>query len=285
MEPWLGNPGATLGVIKKYGIRLRKRYGQNFLIDSRVLDGIITSAGVTKEDFVLEIGPGIGTLTQYLCAAAKKVLAVEIDRDLIRILSDTLQGFENVSVLNRDILKTDLQQIAEEENEGRPLKVVANLPYYITTPIIMGIIESPAPVESMTFMVQKEVAERMIAAPGGKDYGALSLAVQYRCDAHIDLEVPPDCFIPKPEVTSSVITLQKKEERIPVKDEQKMFALIRAAFSTRRKTLVNCLGQAKEAGLDKEKARQLLMKMGLAENIRGEQLSLEQFARLSDMIS
>ena len=282
--PWLGNAKAAAAVLKRFGIRTRKRFGQNFLIDGRVLDKIIAAAEVGKDDFVLEIGPGIGTLTQYLSDAAKEVLAVEIDRDLIQVLAYTLDGFDNVTILNEDILKTDLKAVSEERNEGKPLKVVANLPYYITTPIIMGLLESAAPVEMMTFMVQKEVAQRMCAPPGGKDYGALTLAVQYRCTAQINAEVPPNCFIPRPDVTSSVITLKTREEKIPVKDEALLFTLIRAAFSTRRKTLVNCIAQQPELGLGKEEARKLLISAGFGDNVRGEQLSLEDFVKLADLL-
>lgn len=281
IQPWLGNAKATSEVIRRFGIRTRKRFGQNFLIDSRVLDKIITAAEITEEDFVLEIGPGIGTLTQYLSCAAKEVLAVEIDRDLVRVLEETLAGFDNVTVLNEDILKTDLIKISEERNGGRPLKVVANLPYYITTPIIMGLLESGAPIDSMTFMVQKEVAQRMCASPGTKDYGALTLAVSYRCEAKSCADVPPNCFIPRPDVTSSVISLKKRTETIPVSDEARMFTLIKAAFSTRRKTLVNCIAQSPDLNMGKEEAKELLAAAGFNENIRGEQLSLEDFARLA----
>ncbi len=283
-EPWLGKPSATLEILKRYDIRIKKKFGQNFLIDSRVLDKIIEAAEISPEDVVLEIGPGIGTLTQYLAAAAKEVIAVEIDRTLEPVLKETLSGFPNVTVLFEDILKVDLCELANERNGGKPFKIVANLPYYITTPIVMGILESRVPVRSMTFMVQKEVAERMAAKPGGKDYGALTLAVQYYCTAELNANVPQNCFIPRPDVTSAVITLKAREEKIDVSDEPLLFTLIRAAFAMRRKTLVNCLAASKELGISKEQAARLLGELGLDPNIRGEALTLEQFCALTDKI-
>ena len=283
-EPWLGDPKATADILKKHNIRIKKKFGQNFLIDSRVLQRIIEAAGVSPEDVVLEIGPGIGTLTQHLAAAAKEVIAVEIDETLKPVLADTLNGFDNVTVLFEDILKVDLTQLAMERNGGRPLKIVANLPYYITTPIVMGILESKAPVTSMTFMVQKEVAERMAAAPGGKDYGALTLAVQYYCTAELNANVPPNCFIPRPDVTSAVITLKAKEQKIEVADEDLLFTVIKAAFAMRRKTLVNCLSASKDLNLTKDQAADLLASIGLYPTIRGEALSLEQFAALTNKL-
>ncbi len=284
VRPWLGTAPATLGILKKHNIRIKKKYGQNFLIDGNALEQIAAAAGITKEDLVLEIGPGIGTLTQYLAFAAREVIAVEIDTSLQPVLADTLVGCDNVTVLFQDILKTDIAAIAEEKNGGKPIKVVSNLPYYITTPIILSLLESHVPVSSMTFMVQKEVADRMAASPGGKDYGALTLAVQYYCSIQKNLDVPPSCFIPRPEVTSSVVTLTSREEKTPVRSEEQLFRVIRAAFSMRRKTLVNCLAASAEIPLGKEEAKSLLEEEGLDPNIRGEALSLEQFARLSDRI-
>ena len=285
MRPWLGDAKATAGVLKKFGIHTKKKYGQNFLIDERVLKRITEAACITKEDLVLEIGPGIGTLTQYLSEAAGEVIAVEVDKSLIPVLEETLAGFENVTVLNEDILKTDLKRIADEKNGGRPFKIVANLPYYITTPIIMGILESSAPVSSQTFMVQKEVAGRMAAAPGSKEYGALSLAVQYYCTAELNANVPPNCFIPRPDVHSTVITLKTREEKPAVSDEALLFKVIKAAFAMRRKTLVNCLKSSQDLGLNKEEAENLLKDAGLEPLIRGEELSLDDFIRLTDLLA
>ena len=239
---YLGTPTATAEVIQKYGFNFQKKYGQNFLIDANILDKIIDSAEITREDCVVEIGPGIGTMTQYLAENAREVIAVEIDKNLIPILEETLKGYENVSIVNEDILKVDLNRLVKERNEGKPIKVVANLPYYITTPIIMGLFESRVPLSSITIMVQKEVADRMQVGPGTKDYGALSLAVQYYARPEIMLNVPPTCFMPRPNVGSAVIRLTRFEEP-PVKtdDERKMFSIIRAAFNQRRKTLVNAL--------------------------------------------
>lgn len=281
----LGIPQNTIAVLQKYEFHFNKRYGQNFLIDTSVLERIIDAAQITKEDCVLEIGPGIGTMTQYLAESAREVVAVEIDKSLIPILQDTLAAYDNVTVINEDILKVDIRKIAEEKNGGRPIKVVANLPYYITTPIIMGLFESHVPLKSITIMVQKEVADRMQVGPGTKDYGALSLAVQYYANPEIVANVPPNCFIPRPNVGSAVIRLTRHETpRVKVKDEAFLFALIRASFNQRRKTLVNGLGNAAELKLDKEKVAQALAQMGLSATIRGEALTLEQFAQLSDLL-
>lgn len=281
----LGNPQKTIEVLQKYHFNFQKKFGQNFLIDTHVLEKIISSADITKDDCVLEIGPGIGTMTQYLAENAREVVAVEIDKMLIPILQDTLSAYDNVSVINQDILKVDISQIVKEKNQGKPIKVVANLPYYITTPIIMGLFESHVPLKSITIMVQKEVAERMEAGPGSKDYGALSLAVQYYAKPEVVANVPPNCFMPRPGVGSAVIRLSLFEERkISVKDEHKMFALIRASFNQRRKTLVNGLKNAGDLGLEKEKIEAALETLGLDARIRGEALTLEQFARLSDLL-
>ena len=284
-RPYLGNPKYTIEVLQKYHFVFQKRFGQNFLIDEHVLEKIIESSGITKDDFILEIGPGIGTMTQYLAEAAREVAAVEIDSSLIPILKDTLKDWDNVSVINNDILKTDIKKIADEKNGGKPVKVVANLPYYITTPIIMGLFEKNVPVDSITVMVQKEVADRMQVGPGTKDYGALSLAVQYYAKPEIVANVPPNCFIPRPNVGSAVIRLTRYEEPpVKVKDEKKMFSLIRASFNPRRKTLVNGLGNAGLPGITKESASAALEQMGLSPTVRGEALTLEQFAQLSDLI-
>lgn len=281
----LGIPQNTIAVLQKYEFHFNKRYGQNFLIDTSVLERIIDAAQITKEDCVLEIGPGIGTMTQYLAESAREVVAVEIDKSLIPILQDTLAAYDNVTVINEDILKVDIRKIAEEKNGGRPIKVVANLPYYITTPIIMGLFESHVPLKSITIMVQKEVADRMQVGPGTKDYGALSLAVQYYAKPEIVANVPPNCFIPRPNVGSAVIRLTRHETpRVQVKDEAFLFALIRASFNKRRKTLVNGLGNAAELKLGKEEVAQALAQMGLSATIRGEALTLEQFAQLSDLL-
>lgn len=279
----LGNPQETIAVLQKYGFNFQKKFGQNFLIDTHVLDKIIAAAEIGPEDFVLEIGPGIGTMTQYLAEAAGEVVAVEIDSKLIPILSDTLKEYDNVTVINEDILKTDIQKLADEKNGGRPIKVVANLPYYITTPIIMGLFESGVPLDSITVMVQKEVADRMQTGPGSKDYGALSLAVQYYAKPEIMANVPPNCFIPRPAVGSAVIRLTRYEEKpVKVKDEAFMFKIIRASFNQRRKTLQN--GLCNGLSIPKEKTAQALQQMGLSEGIRGEKLSLAQFAQLSDLL-
>lgn len=281
----LGIPQNTIAVLQKYNFNFQKKYGQNFLIDTRVLEKIISAADITKEDFVLEIGPGIGTMTQYLCEHAGRVAAVEVDRNLIPILEDTLSAYENVEIIQQDILKMDINQFVQERNQGKLIKVVANLPYYITTPIIMGLFESHVPIDSITIMVQKEVAERMQVGPGTKEYGALSLAVQYYAKPEIVANVPPNCFMPRPKVGSAVIRLNRhREAPVQVKDERKMFALIRASFNQRRKTLVNGLNNASDIAHSKEEIVLALEKMGLPANVRGETLSLAQFAKLSDLL-
>lgn len=282
----LSNPQKTIEVIKRHGFDFQKKFGQNFLIDAHVLDKIIASAEITENDFALEIGPGIGTMTQYLAEAAREVIAVEIDRNLIPILNETLAQYDNVTVLNQDILKTDIGAIADEKNGGRPIKVVANLPYYITTPIIMGLFESKVPIDSITVMVQKEVALRMQAGPGTKDYGALSLAVQYYAEPYLAANVPPNCFIPRPGVGSAVIRLKRRPEPpVAVRDEKLLFALIRASFNQRRKTLVNGLKNSADLSFDKETITEAVQKAGLPENVRGEALTLEQFAALADALT
>jgi 16S rRNA (adenine1518-N6/adenine1519-N6)-dimethyltransferase len=281
----LGIPQNTIAVLQKYGFNFQKKFGQNFLIDTHVLERIIAAAEITKEDCVLEIGPGIGTMTQYLAEAAGEVVAVEIDKALIPILEDTLSAYDNVTVLNEDILKVDVNRIVEERNGGRPIKVVANLPYYITTPIIMGLFENHVPLKSITIMVQKEVADRMQVGPGTKDYGALSLAVQYYAKPEVVANVPANCFIPRPNVGSAVIRLTRYEEPpVQVEDESKMFALIRASFNQRRKTLVNGLSNAAGLKLSKEHVAEVLEQMGLPVTVRGEALTLEQFAQLSNLL-
>ncbi|MBQ3600137.1 MAG: 16S rRNA (adenine(1518)-N(6)/adenine(1519)-N(6))-dimethyltransferase RsmA [Lachnospiraceae bacterium] len=282
----LGNPQNTIAVLQKYQFNFQKKFGQNFLIDTHVLDKIIAAAQITKDDLVLEIGPGIGTMTQYLCEHAREVVAVEIDKNLIPILEDTLKEYDNVTVLNEDILKVDINQIAQEKNAGRPIKVVANLPYYITTPIIMGLFESHVPIDNITVMVQKEVADRMQVGPGTKDYGALSLAVQYYAKPYIVANVPPNCFMPRPKVGSAVIRLTRhKEVPVFVKDEKLMFRLIRASFNQRRKTLVNGLNNSPEIDVPKELIIEALKTMGLSATVRGETLTLEDFAKLANIIS
>ena len=281
----LGIPRNTIEILQKYDFNFQKKFGQNFLIDPTVLDRIIRAARITKEDCVLEIGPGIGTMTQYLAESAGSVVAVEIDQNLIPILKETLAEYDNVSIINDDILKVDLNKIVEEKNGGRPIKVVANLPYYITTPIIMGLFEKQVPLQSITIMVQKEVADRMQVGPGTKDYGALSLAVQYYAKPEIVANVPPNCFIPRPNVGSAVIRLTKYEQPpVTVRDVDRMFAIIRASFNQRRKTLVNGLGNAPELGLSKERVAHALEEMQLSPTVRGEALTLAQFARLSDLL-
>ena len=281
----LGNPQETIAVLQRYGYNFQKKYGQNFLIDTHVLDKIIGAAQIGPDDFVLEIGPGIGTMTQYLAEAAREVVAVEIDTKLIPILQDTLKEYDNVTVLNEDILKVDIRKIAEEKNGGKPIKVVANLPYYITTPIIMGLFESEVPLDSITVMVQKEVADRMQVGPGTKDYGALSLAVQYYAEPYIVANVPPNCFIPRPAVGSAVIRLTRYQEKpVKVNDASFMFKIIRASFNQRRKTLQNGLYNSSELRIPKEKTVAALEEMGLTPTIRGEKLSLEEFAQLSDIL-
>ena len=284
-EPTLGNPKNTIEILQKYKFVFQKKFGQNFLIDEHVLEKIIQAAGVGPDDFVVEIGPGIGTMTQYLAHAARGVAAVEIDRALIPILKDTLSPYDNVTVINEDILKVDLNQLAEEMNDGRPVKVVANLPYYITTPIIMGLFESHVPVDNITVMVQKEVAERMQAGPGSKDYGALSLAVQYYADPYIVANVPPNCFMPRPNVGSAVIRLQTHvDPPVKGKNEKLMFGIIRASFNQRRKTLQNSVSHDPGLGISKELIAENLEKMGLSATIRGEALSLQQFAEFADLV-
>lgn len=281
----LGNPQNTIAVLQKYQFNFQKKFGQNFLIDTHVLDKIIAAADITEEDFVLEIGPGIGTMTQYLCENAREVTAVEIDKKLIPILEDTLGSYDNVTVINEDILKVDIGKLAEEKNGGKPIKVVANLPYYITTPIIMGLFESHVPIDSITVMVQKEVADRMQVGPGTKDYGALSLAVQYYAKPEIVANVPPNCFMPRPKVGSAVIRLTRHEKTpVEVEDEKLMFRIIRASFNQRRKTLVNGLNNAPDIPVSKENIAKAIQELGVSESIRGEALSLEQFAKLSNLM-
>ncbi|MEQ2374133.1 16S rRNA (adenine(1518)-N(6)/adenine(1519)-N(6))-dimethyltransferase RsmA [Pilosibacter fragilis] len=281
----LGNPKNTIEIIQKYEFMFQKKFGQNFLIDTHVLEKIISAAGITKNDCVLEIGPGIGTMTQYLAENAGHVVAVEIDRNLIPILKETLADYDNVTVINEDILRVDIKALAEEYNGGKPIKVVANLPYYITTPIIMGLFESGVPIDNITVMVQKEVADRMKEGPGSKDYGALSLAVQYYAEPEIVANVPPNCFIPRPNVGSAVIRLTRhKEMPVEMKDPALMFKIIRASFNQRRKTLQNGLGNAPELPYTKEQIAAAIAEMGLTPTIRGEALSLAQFAQLSDIL-
>jgi len=281
----LGNPKNTIEILKKYDFIFQKKFGQNFLIDTHVLDKITKAADITKDDFILEIGPGIGTLTQYLCENAREVVAVEIDRMLLPILEDTLSQYDNVSVLNADILKVDILQLVKERNGGRPIKVVANLPYYITTPIIMDLFEKHIPITNITVMVQKEVADRMQASPGSKDYGALSLAVQYYAQPYIAANVPPNCFMPRPNVGSAVIRLTlHKEKPVHVKDEELLFKIIRASFNQRRKTLVNGINNSPELRFSKEDVVEALAALNLPENIRGEALSLDQFATLANYL-
>ncbi len=279
---YLSNPTYTKAVLEAHGFSFQKKYGQNFLIDGNVLDSIIDAAGITKDDFVLEIGPGIGTMTQRLCEEAREVVAVEIDKTLIPILDDTLSTYKNWSVINQDILKVDINALAMEKNGGKPIKVVANLPYYITTPIIMGLFESHVPLESITIMIQKEVADRMKEGPGSKEYGALSLAVQYYSNPEIICEVPPSCFMPQPKVSSTVITL-KCHRKPPVEcDEKLLFQIIRASFNQRRKTLQN--GLSNGLHFSKEQIAEAIEKAGFSPTIRGEALSLEDFARLTNIL-
>ena len=281
----LGIPQNTIAVLQKYHFNFQKKCGQNFLIDPHVLEKIVEAAGVTKDDFVLEIGPGIGTMTQYLCENAREVTAVEIDTNLIPILEDTLSAYDNVTVINQDILKLDIAKLAMERNGGKPIKVVANLPYYITTPIIMGLFESHVPIDSITVMVQKEVADRMQVGPGTKDYGALSLAVQFYAKPQIVANVPPNCFMPRPNVGSAVIRLTRHEEvPVQVDDEKLMFHIIRASFNQRRKTLANGLSNAPQVHLSKEEIQECIAELGEPLTIRGEALTLEQFAALSNII-
>ena len=286
-KPYLGNPQETIAVLNRYKFAFQKKFGQNFLIDTHVLERIIDEAGITPDDFVLEIGPGFGTMTQYLACAAREVVAVEIDKVLIPILEgDTLKAFDNVTVINEDILKVDINKLVEEKNGGRPIKVVANLPYYITTPIIMGLFESHVPIESITIMVQKEVADRMKTGPGSKEYGALSLAVQYYANPEIVANVPPNCFMPRPNVGSAVIRLTRHETPVvDVKDEKLMFRIIRASFNQRRKTLVNGLKNSGEINFSKEQIEAAITIIGKPLTIRGEALTLAEFAALSNAFS
>lgn len=281
----LGNPKNTIEVLQKYGFNFQKRFGQNFLIDTHVLEKIVRSAGVTKDDVVLEIGPGIGTLTQYLCENAREVIAVEIDKNLIPILEDTLSDYDNITVINEDILKVDIKALALERNHGKPIKVVANLPYYITTPIIMGLLENEVPIDNITVMIQKEVADRMQTGPGSKDYGALSLAVQYYADPYVVANVPPNCFMPRPNVGSAVIRLTRYEQPpVAVADKKLMFAIIRASFNQRRKTLVNGLNNSSEVNIPKEVVLAAIESMGKSASVRGEAFTLEDFAQFTNII-
>lgn len=281
----LSNPQRTIEVIKKYEFCFQKKFGQNFLIDGHVLDKIIAGAGVTKDDMVLEIGPGIGTMTQYLAEAAGKVVAVEIDRNLLPILQETLADYDNVKVIHADVLSLDLEKLVQEENGGRPIKVVANLPYYITTPIIMALFEQHVPLANVTVMVQKEVAARMKSGPGSKDYGALSLAVQYYAEPYIVANVPCNCFMPRPNVDSAVIRLTRYEEPpVQVKDEKMLFKIIRASFNQRRKTLQNGLNNSSELNFTKDQIAEAIAEAGFSPSVRGEALTLEQFAKLTDIL-
>ena len=284
-RPYLGNAKNTIEVLNRYDFVFQKRFGQNFLVDEHVLEKIIAASQITKEDLILEIGPGIGTMTQYLAEAAGHVTAVEVDRTLIPILQDTLKEWDNVTVLQADILKTDLVKLSQEDFQGKPMKVVANLPYYITTPIIMGLFESGIPLDSVTIMVQKEVAERMQASPGTKDYGALSLAVRYYAEASIVANVPPNCFMPHPKVGSAVIRLVRhRTPLVSVRDEKLLFSLIRASFNQRRKTLANGIRNAAELPFQREDAEKAIGICGFSPSVRGEALTLEEFARLSDVL-
>ena len=283
MNEKLSDPKKTIEVIQKYQFAFQKRFGQNFLIDAHVLEKIVSAAGITKDDCVLEIGPGIGTMTQYLAESAGQVIAVEIDTNLLPILADTLKDYSNVKVINQDILKVDINELVMEYNNGRPIKVIANLPYYITTPIIMGLFESNVPIDNITVMVQKEVADRMQVGPGSKDYGALSLAVQYYASPYIVANVPPNCFIPRPNVGSAVIRLTRYQEPpVQVKDPKLMFKLIRASFNQRRKTLQNGLNNSPEISFSKEEITKAIESLGVSPSVRGEALSLEQFAQLAN---
>ena len=283
MNEKLSDPKKTIEVIQKYQFAFQKRFGQNFLIEAHVLEKIVSAAGITKDDCVLEIGPGIGTMTQYLAESAGQVIAVEIDTNLLPILADTLKDYSNVKVINQDILKVDINELVKEYNNGRPIKVVANLPYYITTPIIMGLFESNVPIDNITVMVQKEVADRMQVGPGSKDYGALSLAVQYYASPYIVANVPPNCFIPRPNVGSAVIRLTRYQEPpVQVKDPKLMFKLIRASFNQRRKTLQNGLNNSPEISFSKEEITKAIESLGVSPSVRGEALSLEQFAQLAN---
>ncbi len=285
-RPYLASPAMTRDVLERHHFVWQKKYGQNFLVDPKTAEEIVYSAGVTEDDLVLEIGPGIGTMTQYLCVYAREVVAVEVDRMLIPVLEDTLQGYPNVEVIHNDILKVDIRQIAEEKNQGKPIKIVANLPYYITTPIIMTLLERRVPFENITIMVQKEVAERMQAGPGTKDYGALSLAVQYYSEPEVTAAVPPNCFMPRPKVDSAVIRLNARTEpAVRVDDEELMFRLIRASFNQRRKTLVNGLANSEELDFSKEEIERAVSEIGKPLTVRGETLTLEEFGALADALS
>ena len=282
---YLSDPKETIAVLQRYNFNFQKKFGQNFLIDGHVIEKIIAAAGIGKEDVVLEIGPGIGTLTQRLCEAAGDVVAVEIDRNLIPILTgDTCKDYANLHIVSGDIMKTDIPELLRPFGK-RPVKVVANLPYYITTPILMKLLEDRLPIESITVMVQKEVAERTETGPGTKDYGALSLAVQYYSEPYLAANVPANCFMPRPNVGSAVIRLTIHEEPpVRVKDEKHMFALIRASFNQRRKTLVNGIGNAAELPYSREQVAAALTKLGISETVRGEALTLADFAALSDAL-
>lgn len=281
----LVNPQNTIEILKKFDVHFQKKFGQNFLIDSHVLDKIIRAADISKEDGVLEVGPGIGTMTQYLCENAGRVLCVEIDKALLPILEYTLADYDNVNVINGDILKQDIWELARKYNDGKPFKVVANLPYYITTPIIMGFLENDSPISSITVMVQKEVAERMQAEPGTKAYGALSLAVQYYSKPYFAANVPMNCFMPRPNVASAVISLERYDEPpVKTKDEKLMFELIRASFQVRRKTLWNGIKISNSLNYTREEIEKVLTDMGLDVNVRGETLNLAQFAELADRL-
>ncbi len=285
-RPYLASPAMTRDVLERHKFVWQKKYGQNFLVDPAVAEEIVSAAEITEDDLVLEIGPGIGTMTQYLCVYAREVVAVEVDRMLIPVLEDTLQGYPNVEVIHNDILKVDIRQIAEEKNGGKPIKIVANLPYYITTPIIMTLLEKRVPFENITIMVQKEVAERMQAGPGTKDYGALSLAVQYYSEPEVTATVPPNCFMPRPKVDSAVIRLNARAEpAVRVDDEELLFRLIRASFNQRRKTLVNGLKNSEELDFSKEEIEQAVAAIGKPLTVRGETLTLEEFGALSDALS
>ena len=283
MNEKLSDPKKTIEVIQKYQFAFQKRFGQNFLIDAHVLEKIVSAAGITKDDCVLEIGPGIGTMTQYLAESAGQVIAVEIDTNLLPILAETFKDYSTVKVINQDNRTVDINELVKEYNNGRPIKVVANLPYYITTPIIMGLFESNVPIDNITVMVQKEVADRMQVGPGSKDYGALSLAVQYYASPYIVANVPPNCFIPRPNVGSAVIRLTRYQEPpVQVKDPKLMFKLIRASFNQRRKTLQNGLNNSPEISFSKEEITKAIESLGVSPSVRGEALSLEQFAQLAN---
>lgn len=283
--PRLQETKNTIEILQKYDFKFQKRFGQNFLIDGHVLDKIVAAAQLGEDDFVLEIGPGIGTLTQYLAYHAREVVSVEIDKSLLPILEETLAGYDNVTVINEDILKLDIQKLVNEKNQGRPIKVVANLPYYITTPIIMGLFEKGVPLQSITVMVQKEVADRMSAGPGSKNYGALSLAVQYYAEPYLAANVPQNCFMPRPDVASAVISLRLREERPKVKDSRLLFQLIKAAFAQRRKTFINCLRNSGEFSKSREEWEEIFKELGLDPAVRGESLKLENFIELADRIA